>query len=158
MILNRVVEKRGGENIRVIDLADLRDDPRNFDAMAETLTINFEIVLAVISSETGSWPFTNPALESGCDSDVKGSDTSAGDRLNLGRQAAQHESVQLDLGARIVDVDTDQVPSRVIIQDHAFRHLPALDARVFGEIDVERVSIGVIIDFHERNPRSRKAL
>ncbi len=68
------------------------------------------------------------------------------------------ELAQIQLAAGMVDVDSDQVALAVVIQNNAFRNLLALDARPVREIDVKRIGVWKIIQFHGRNLRSRNAL
>src|SRR5207245_11669099 len=65
---------------------------------------------------------------------------------------------QIELAAGVIDVDPDQVAFAVVIQNNAFRNLLALNARSVREIDVKRIGIWKIIQFHGRNLRSKNAL
>src|SRR6476661_6833149 len=68
------------------------------------------------------------------------------------------ELAQIQLAAGMVDVDSDQVALAVVIQNNAFRNLLALDAWPVRKIDVERICVWKIIQFHGRNLRSKNAL
>src|SRR5205814_8313478 len=58
----------------------------------------------------------------------------------------------------MIDIDADQIAFGVVIQNHAFRDFLALHARSLREIDVKRIGIWKIVQFHGRNLRSRNAL
>jgi len=79
-------------------------------------------------------------------------------RLNLARQLAEKDLLQLDLVAGVVNVDAHEPSIRVVIEDNALRNLAALNARAVAQLDVQRVGIGVIIELLGWNPRSGKAL
>src|SRR6266480_4856791 len=63
-----------------------------------------------------------------------------------------------ELAACMVDIDADQIAFSVVIQNHAFGDFLALHARSLREIDVKRIGIWKIVQFHGRNLRSRNAL
>ena len=52
-------------------------------------------------------------------------------------KAGHDETLQLHLVARVVDIDAHEIAVRVVIEDNAFRDLPALHARLLREVDVE---------------------
>jgi len=58
----------------------------------------------------------------------------------------------------MVDVDADEGPLCVIVEDDARRNFLAFDARSRGEVDVKRVGVWIIIKFYGRNLLSRNAL
>lgn len=78
--------------------------------------------------------------------------------LNLARQLAQEDFRQLDLVAGVVHVDAHEPPFGVVIQNNALRNLTAVNARAVAQLDGQSVGIGVIVEFHDWNPRSGKAL
>jgi len=65
---------------------------------------------------------------------------------------------QIELATGVIDVDSDQVAVAVVIQNNAFRNFAALHARSLREVDVKRVCVWKIIQFHGRNLRSKNAL
>jgi hypothetical protein len=67
-------------------------------------------------------------------------------------------SRRIQLAAGMVDVDPDQIAFGVVIQNHAFGDFLALHARSLREIDVKRIGIWKIIEFHGLNLRSKNAL
>src|SRR5206468_7893542 len=71
---------------------------------------------------------------------------------------ARDKFPQIELATGMIDVDSDQVAFAVVIQNDAFRDLLAFDARPVRKIDVERICIWKIIQFHGRNLRSKNAL
>ena len=56
----------------------------------------------------------------------------ASDGLNGARKLAYDELLKLNFRARVVDVNSDEVAPRIVIQDHACRNLATFDARLFG--------------------------
>jgi hypothetical protein len=76
----------------------------------------------------------------------------------LGRELAQDQLLKLDLFARIIDVDAYKVPVGIIVHHNPFRNFSALDAWLFGEVDIQGVRVSVIIQSHSLKPRSGKAL
>jgi len=54
---------------------------------------------------------------------------------------ADRETLQLNLLTGVVDVDTDQIAGRIVIEHHAVGHLSALDTRGLGQIDVKGVGL-----------------
>ena len=58
------------------------------------------------------------------------------------------EFMQVQFVAGIVDVDADESPIGVEIQNDAFRDFVAVCARVRGEGYVERISVRVVIELH----------
>ena len=79
-------------------------------------------------------------------------------RLNLARQLAEKDLLQLDLVAGVVNVDAHEPSIRIVIQDNALRNLAALDARAVAQLDVQRVCIGVVVELQGWKPRPGKAL
>src|SRR5678816_3363571 len=78
--------------------------------------------------------------------------------LDLTLHPGENESLELHFPARVVDIDTDQVPFGIIIEHDAFRDLTTLNARMLGEIDVQRIGVGIVGQLHGRNPRSGNAV
>ena len=68
------------------------------------------------------------------------------------------EFAQIQFAAGVIDIDSDQVAFAIVIQNHAFRDIPALDARSVREINIKGICVWEIIQFHGRNLRSRNAL
>ena len=77
--------------------------------------------------------------------------------LDRRRQLAQNQLVQLHALAGLVDVDANEAPGGVVVQHHALGNLAALDARLVRKVDVERVGVGEVTEFHGLNPRPGKA-
>ncbi len=76
----------------------------------------------------------------------------------LNRNMARYDLGQIEFLARIVDVNADQVALLVIVEHYSFRYLATFDARFHGEVDVEGVGVGIVVQFHGLNPRSGNAL
>ena len=70
----------------------------------------------------------------------------------------RNQFAQIELATGVIDVDSDQVALAVVIQNNAFRNFAALDTRSLREIDLKRIRIWEVIQFHGRNLRSRNAL
>src|SRR5665213_1480821 len=73
------------------------------------------------------------------------------DRLHFRRQVTENEVFELNLDAGIIDVDPDQIALGVVIENHAFRCLPALGAGFLGKVYVERIGIRMVVEFHGLN-------
>ena len=65
---------------------------------------------------------------------------------------------QIQLSARMVDINSNQVAFGVVIQNDTVGNFLALDARPLSEIDVKRIGVWEIIQFQGRNLRSKNAL
>src|SRR5882724_2699466 len=78
--------------------------------------------------------------------------------LDLSGKPAQDQLLELNFLARVVDVDPNQISLRIVVEHHAFGNFSALDARPFGQIDIKRVGLRMVIQFHGLNRRSGKAL
>ena len=63
----------------------------------------------------------------------------ASDGLHRSRKFAHHEFVDFRLGARVVNIDSDQFALGIVVEHDTLGNLPALDARLFRQIDVQRV-------------------
>ena len=79
-------------------------------------------------------------------------------RFCLEWNVARDQFPQIQLSARVIDIDSDQVAFAIVIQNHAFRDLPALDARSVREINIKGICVWKIIQLHGRNLRSKNAL
>ena len=82
----------------------------------------------------------------------------ASDGFDSGRELAHDQRLQLNFGAGVIDVDADEVPVLVVVEHDAVRDLPALDTRLLGQVDVQRIGVRMIVDLHGLNRRSGKAL
>jgi len=51
----------------------------------------------------------------------------------------------------VVDVEADQIAFGIVVQDYAFRDFPTLDTRLFREVDVQRVRLGMVVEFQGLN-------
>jgi hypothetical protein len=78
--------------------------------------------------------------------------------FNRAWQLAEQHPLKVDLVPGVVDIDPDNSALGVIVDDNAFRDFPAVYARPLGKLDVQRVGVGVVVEFHGRNPRSGNAL
>src|SRR4030066_114091 len=67
---------------------------------------------------------------------------------------AQDQFLELNLLAGIINVNADQVTLGVVIEYDAFGNLAAIRAGFFSQIDVERIGIRVVFQFHGLNPLS----
>jgi hypothetical protein len=83
---------------------------------------------------------------------------SSGNSLDFAGQIAELQDPHVDFGARIVDVDSHKISASVIVDEDAFGNFSTLDAHLFRELDVQRVCVGKIVEFHGRNLRSGNAL
>ena len=79
-------------------------------------------------------------------------------RFDLARQLAEKDFLQFDLVARVIHIDAHEPPLGVVVQHDAFRDFPAISARAVAQFDVQRVRIGVVVEFDGLNLRSGKAL
>ena len=70
---------------------------------------------------------------------------------------AQHQLVHLYALAGLVNVDAHEAPRGVVVQYDTFGDLAALDAWLFRKVDIERVCVGEVTEFHGLNPRSGTA-
>jgi hypothetical protein len=66
--------------------------------------------------------------------------------------------VEVNCGAGVVDVDANEIAMRIVIKHHPLGDLPALDAGLLRQIDVEGIRIRIVVQFHGLNRRSGKAL
>src|SRR6266571_7957284 len=80
------------------------------------------------------------------------------DGLDRGRKFVHDESMEVYLGACVIDIDSSQVALGVVIEDHALGDFTTLDAGMFRQVDVQRISLGIVVEFHGLNRRSGKAL
>jgi hypothetical protein len=78
--------------------------------------------------------------------------------MNITWQPAKNQLLEFDFLASVVDIDAHQIAFGIIIKHDTFGYFLAFDAGFFREIDVQRISLGVIIKFHGLNPLSGKAL
>jgi hypothetical protein len=62
-----------------------------------------------------------------------------GYRVNLARESAENELLQIDLLARVVDVDPNQAPRAIVVQHEAFE-TARLSTLGFSERSKESVS------------------
>jgi hypothetical protein len=69
----------------------------------------------------------------------------SGNGLYLGRQLVQAQLLELDLFARVVDVNTNKVSVGIIVHHDPFRNFAALDTRLFGEVNVQGIRVDVVI-------------
>ena len=83
---------------------------------------------------------------------------STGAALDLPLYSSENHPLQLDPAARVVDIDAHEGAFRIIVEDDTVRNFATLDARVFRQVDIQRVSIRVVCELHGLNPRSGKAL
>src|SRR5262252_4080831 len=79
-------------------------------------------------------------------------------RLCFQRDMVCDKLAQIQLAAGMVDVDPDQVTLAVIVQNDTFRDFLAFNARLVRKIDIQRIGIWKIVQFHGRNLRSTNAL
>ena len=61
---------------------------------------------------------------------------------------------KIEQPTRPIDVDADQCPGGIEIEYHSRHHLPRVGTGAIGEVDVERVGVGVVEELHW--PGSRK--
>jgi hypothetical protein len=80
---------------------------------------------------------------------------SASQRFERSRKLVHHKLVDLHL---VVDGDSDQIAVGVVVENNTFGNLRAFDAGLLREINVKRISLRIIVEFHGLNRRSRKAL
>ena len=52
----------------------------------------------------------------------------------------------------MVDVDSDKVAVRIIIQNYSIGHFAAIDAGPGRQVDVKRVRFWIIVYFHYQEP------
>ena len=78
--------------------------------------------------------------------------------LRRQRKLARDQFPQVELAAGVINVDSGQISFRIVVQDDPCRDFAAFDTRFLREVDVERIGLWKIIEFHGRNPRSRNAL
>ena len=64
--------------------------------------------------------------------------------LYLGWQLAERQFVKRYLVAGIVDINSNQVPTGIVIQHNTLGYLPAVYTRPLKEVDVERVRVGMV--------------
>ena len=78
--------------------------------------------------------------------------------LDGARQLAEQHAREIDLVPGVVDVDADDAALGVVVHNDSLGDLAAIDTWPLGKLDVERVGVGVVVEFHGRNPRSANAL
>jgi hypothetical protein len=83
---------------------------------------------------------------------------SSGDSLFIDRDPVKNQFLQIQLAAGIIEVNTGDVAILIVIQNDPGRNFPALLTGFFTEIDVHRVRIWIIGDFHGLYFLSGKAL
>jgi hypothetical protein len=69
----------------------------------------------------------------------------SGNGLYLGRKLVQDQLLKLDLFARVFDIDANEVPIGIIVQHNPLGNFAALNARLFREVDIQGIRVGVVI-------------
>src|SRR5438046_2085451 len=78
---------------------------------------------------------------------------------NLLRNRSQHHfGRHVSIAQSAIDIETDDAAACVVIHDYAGSDLARVNAWPILYIDVDGVSFGVVMRFHGRKSRSRKAL
>ena len=67
------------------------------------------------------------------------------------KELAQRESLQIDLPACVVDIDTHQISVRIAVEHNTFGNLAALGTRLFGKTDIKRIGQLRLPDSRTRN-------
>src|SRR5882672_8723747 len=78
--------------------------------------------------------------------------------FNFARKLAQNEAPQINSATCVVNIYSDQIALRIVVEHDALRDFSTVDARPLREVDVQRVRIGEVVEFHGLKPRSGKAL
>ena len=65
--------------------------------------------------------------------------------MHIGRELVQDECLEFGLLACIVNVNADQIAVNIIIKDYSVRDFPAFGTVSFGQVNIERIGIRVII-------------
>ena len=66
------------------------------------------------------------------------------DAFDLGGQPVKNQPVQLHPGTRVIDIDSNEIPEYVVVENYTGRDLTTLDTRPFGKVYVERIGISVL--------------
>jgi hypothetical protein len=74
------------------------------------------------------------------------------------RDPTDDKPLEIDFAAGVVDVATNQLSRFIAIEDHPLGDLAALNARLLRQVDVERIRLGMIVDFHGLNRLSKNTL
>jgi hypothetical protein len=74
------------------------------------------------------------------------------------RKFVEGELLEVNLPTGIIDVDSHQIASGIVIEDYARRDLSAFDTGLLRKIDIKRICVRIIIELHGLNPLSGKAL
>src|SRR3990172_1040506 len=69
-------------------------------------------------------------------------------RARLNRNLTRSNLGQIEFPARVVDVNSDQIAVAVVVEYDALGNLAAFDARPRREINVQRIRVGIVADFH----------
>lgn len=65
---------------------------------------------------------------------------------------------EIQFSTRVVDINSGQIAFGIVIQNNARGNFLALHARLLGKIDVKRIGLRKIIQFHGWKRRSKNAL
>src|SRR5258705_9272938 len=68
--------------------------------------------------------------------------------FDFARKLAQNEAPQIDSAACVVNINSDQIALRIVVEHDALRDFPTVDARPLREVNVQRVRIGEVVEFH----------
>ena len=78
--------------------------------------------------------------------------------LGVGGKMIKNQLSKFHFLAGVIYVDSNQTAFFVIIQYYALRDFFALRADMRRKIDVQRISVGLVVYLHGLNPRSGNAL
>src|SRR5450759_1656754 len=82
----------------------------------------------------------------------------SGNGRDLRWQLVDKQVLELNFSARVIDIDSDEVPVRIVVEHDPFGNLPAFHTRLLRKVDIQRIRRGVVIQLHGLNPLSGKAL
>ena len=72
-------------------------------------------------------------------------------------ELAKNELLELHFGTGIVDINADETVAGVVVELHSFGDFQDLHTRLFGKVDIKRVSFGIAVQFYGLYRLSGKA-
>jgi hypothetical protein len=72
--------------------------------------------------------------------------------FDLAGKLVEDEAFEVHLVGGVVDVDADEAAVLVVVLYDAFGNLAAVRARTVSEFNVQRISLGVVVQFHGLKP------
>src|ERR1039458_5220920 len=82
----------------------------------------------------------------------------SGNGRDLRWQLVDKQVLELNFSARVIDIDSDEVTFRIVVEHDPFGNLPTFHTRLLRKVDIQRIRRGVVIQLHGLNPLSGKAL